>query len=109
MATSLLLPRTSRNSIDWKSGRGRMKSKMARGNDAPGVERLPVQLATNQSLLPLVDQDVGDGGFAGGSQLAAAGGIAGRQVLKFFPAGFGSEQGLQLFFPLLERFRLGHG
>src|SRR5207245_4545221 len=56
----------------------------------------------DQSLFPLVHQDVGDGGCARGPQLAACRVIPGRQLLAFFPARRGSHQRPQLLRSFLE-------
>jgi hypothetical protein len=55
---------------------------------------LSVRSTANESLLPLVDQDVSNGGLASRSQLATHGGIPRCQVMEVLPASFGGEQGL---------------
>jgi len=64
---------------------------------------------SNQPLLPLVDQDVGDDGRARWSELATRRVIPGREFLEFLPARRGSEQRPQFPLSFLEGMLRSHG
>src|SRR5262249_40575817 len=72
------------------------------------LDQPPSPSTANQTLVPLVDQDVGDDRRSRWPQPVARFEIPGCQFVQFLPARGGSKEGSQFLLPLLERFLRGH-